>query len=167
MQTWIDGALHRRAWLKPNKMRILIALTLLAHPSNINCRGLEKGTDAAVNAETIQGEDPFWMLLGHSRSISDGFLSHLPTSGGGLPFLPFPIPPYLGDFTWHRNSSCVLRACGSARVPAENRANSTYFPLLYKRWKIKSLLSSRQDKQHPGCLFCSGWQDGRWGKAAG
>ena len=113
-------------------MRNLIALTSLAHPSNINCRGLGRGTDAAVNAETIQGEDPFWMLLGQSRGISDGFLSHLPTSGGGLPFLPFPIPPCLDDFTEHRNSSCVLRAYGGARVPAENRANGTYFPLLHK-----------------------------------
>ena len=89
MQTRIDGALHRRAWLKPNKMRNLIALTSLAHPSNINCRGLGKGTAVQL-----------WMLKPSRERVPSGccwaraeaslmvFWATFPPQGVGFPSCP-------------------------------------------------------------------------------
>lgn len=107
------------------------------------------------------------MLLGHSRSISDGFLSHLPTSGVGFPSCPSLFLPIWVTSPGIGIPSCVLRLVVVPESQQKIRQTAPTFPLLYKWWKIRSLLSSRQDKLHPGCLFCSGRQDSRWGKQRG
>lgn len=120
IQNEIYVALHRRAWLKPNKMRILTALTPPAYPRNISCRGPGRGTDSAVNAETIQIEGPLLDAVGlEQRRL---WLFSQPPSHLGvwnsLPALPYSTLPEWLHLDGHRNSSRVLSGLCACQSPS-------------------------------------------------
>lgn len=118
IKNWIYIALHRRAWLKPNKMRILIAVTLPAHPRSISCRGA--GRDPAANAETVRSEDPFLDAVCARGEEPVNILSHLPRSGCGRLSLPAFLSSTLSGWLYAavcRNSSRVSSGLWASRVP--------------------------------------------------